>query len=175
MNKWASWHFGCNILNDFQAANAAAAAAAAPTGHRMQFAVLELQQQQQDTLGVCTRSTSTMQAAVTNSANEQRARRRHMHRLPGPAWSGLGPFNVHTFHICAVHISFSMTLTGQCGKRAVFDEPCRVLHQQQQRRVCAHPQCIKESACVCAYVCVCQLICMLQLCVCVRLSAACLQ
>lgn len=94
---------------------------------------------------------------------------------PGPAWPGLGPFNVHTFHICAVHISFSMTLTGQCGKRAVCDEPCRVLHQQQQRRVCAHPQCIKESACVCAYVCVCQLICMLQLCVCVRLPAACLQ
>lgn len=79
-----------------------------------------------------------MQAAVTNSANEQRAARRLLPSLG----LGLGlwlplvccrcwPFNVHTFHICAVHISFSMTLTGQCGKRAVCDEFCRVLHNWQ--------------------------------------------
>lgn len=114
-----------------------------------------------------------MLAAVTNSANEQRAARRLLPSLGLDLGLGLWlplvccrcwPFNVHTFHICAVHISFSMTLTGQCGKRAVCDEFCRVLHNWQlptggPSDVSARTLNESRSArlCVCVYMLICML------------------
>lgn len=116
-----------------------------------------------------------MLAAVTNSANEQRAARAAAEpgsgsSASGPVWGRCcWPFNVHTFHICAVHISFSMTLTGQCGKRAVCDQFCRVLHNWQLPTggpgdVSARTLNESRSTRPCVCVCVCELICMLHLC-----------